>query len=370
MKALGIVFSNLHDKNIQELTSRRTFASIPFGGRYRLIDFVLSSMVNSGVQKVGIITKANYQSLMDHCGSGKVWDLARKNGGLMILPPYGAASSNTLYTNRLEALQGVTNFLKHSKEEYVVMSDCDIVANVNYGDVIASHVANGADITLVYRHTDEAASGNRGIIELDKKTGRVKKFYVTPSTQGECNLYANIMVIGREFLLNMLELAGMNGETSFSRDILSRRTSDLRIYGYAYEGYFANIDSMANYFRHNVEMLDKTKRDSLFRKDSPIYTKTKDSAPVKYGSEAKVADSIIADGCVIEGTVENSVLFRGVHIAKGAVVRNCIIMQDSTVSADAEIGYVVADKNVVIREKRKLYGCEVAPYYVGKNSIL
>lgn len=367
--ALGIVFSNLHDKNIKELTAQRTFASVPFGGRYRLIDFVLSSMVNSGIQKVGIITKSNYQSLMDHVGSGKSWDLARKNGGLLILPPYGSSSANAIYTNRLEALQSIMSYLRRSKEDYVVASDCDVVANVNYADVIDFHEKNNAEITLIYRKTADDAQGQRCLIDTDK-TGRVKKFSLIDCPVGGSNVYANMMVIGREFLIHLLETAHLNNQVSFSRDILSKQADQIRIYGYCFNGYLATIDGMASYFRHNTEMLDKNNRDALFLKDSPIFTKNRDSAPTVYSETAIVSNCLIADGCVIEGTVKDSVLFRGVHVAKGAVITNSILMQDTVVSRDAELGYVVADKNVIIKEKRKLYGCDAHPFYIGKNSVL
>lgn len=370
MKTLGIVFSNLHDKNIPELTAQRTLASVPFGGRYRLIDFVLSSMVNSGIEKVGIITKSNYQSLMDHVGSGKHWDLARKNGGLMVLPPFGAAGATALYSNRLEALQGIMSFLRKSKEDYVVMSDCDNVANVNYDDIVASHVSRHADITMIYREKNISGTvKSRGIIELGADE-RVTKFYLTDKATGENIVYTNMMVIGREFLIHLLEQSAANGQTSFSRDILARQTGTLRIYGYRFDGYFASIDSVPNYFKHSLEMLDKSNRDSLFIKSSPIFTKNRDSAPTIYSGDAIVSNSLIADGCRIEGTVTDSILFRGVHVAKGAVITHSILMQDAVVSHAAELAYVISDKNAVIREKRRLYGCEELPFYINKNAVL
>ena len=370
MKALGIVFSNLHDNNISELTSGRTLASVPFGGRYRLVDFVLSSMVNSGADKVGIITKSNYQSLMDHTGSGKHWDLARKSGGLIILPPYGVSESGTLYENRLEALQNVVSFFKRSFEEYVVMSDCDRVCNINYGEILKFHESKNADITLVYTESGIETATRNAVLEMNA-SGRVNKFSVTyGKTSGKKPVYANICILKRAFLLRLLDDAAANGYKSFSKDILSKHTDKLRIFGYKFDGYFAAIDSMAAYYKHNLDILDKAKRDSLFLPDSPIYTKVRDSAPTRYIGGAAVTNSFIADGCVIEGAVTNSVLFRGVKVSRGASVNNSVLMQDTHISPDVSLNAVITDKNVVIRDKRVLSGCGALPYYIGKSSII
>jgi glucose-1-phosphate adenylyltransferase len=371
MKALGIIFSNLHDKDVRELTVMRTLASVPFGGRYRLVDFALSSMVNSGVEKVGIITKNNYQSLMDHVGSGKHWDLARKNGGLIVLPPYGAYDYGTLYSNRLEALMGIKSFIENSKEEYVFMSDCDNVANINYSEVLASHIRNNADITMVYRIKNIVKSEKvRGVLDIEPTNGKIKKYSLTDKASGETPVFANEMVMKKSFILSLLENAARDGLKSFSRDILVKKADKLRMFGYKFDGYFASIDSMANYLKHNLELLNPYNRKSLFPSGSPIFTKVKDSMPTYIAKTAVVKNSMIADGCRIEGTVENSVLFRGVTVSKGAVVRNSVIMQDSHISTDSNVNCIIADKSVVIREKRILSGCEQLPYYISKNTNL
>lgn len=195
MKALGIVFSNIHDANLPELVRLRTLASIPFGGRYRLIDFALSNMVNSGITKVGVITKRNYQSLMDHVGSGKDWDLARKDGGLIILPPFGDRGSDTLYNSRLEALKSITGFLRHADEDYVVMTDCDNVCRINYNDVIEYHRISKADITLVYRKN--AMEEDNAVTLSVGSDGRVSALKYESKAEAENNVFANIYVMKR-----------------------------------------------------------------------------------------------------------------------------------------------------------------------------
>ena len=179
---VGVIFSNVHDENLPELSRHRTMASIPFGGRYRLIDFALSNMVNSGITTVGIVTKNNYQSLIDHLGSGKDWDLARKDGGIILLPPY-SDETDAPYTSRLEALKGITGFLNHRKEDYVVISDCDGVARIDIADIVRSHVANQADITMVYTETDDIEGSYYITLDPDE-TGRIQGVQISPKLNG------------------------------------------------------------------------------------------------------------------------------------------------------------------------------------------
>lgn len=372
MKTVGIIFSNIHDKEIPELTTARTLASVPYGGRYRLIDFALSNMTNAGITKVGIITKSNYQSLMDHCGSGKSWDLSRKNGGLMLLPPYGSKESK-FYSSRFEALSSALMFLKFSTEDYVVMSDCDNVCNIDFSDVVDYHIKKHADITVVYRKkhlTEDAAEKVRTQFEINED-GRVTKTYIGKKHEVDVNKFSNIFVISREFLINIIENAGELGYQSFSRDVMVKGVDMYRIYGYEFKGYYASIDSLANYYKHNMELLVKENRDALFRANGAnIYTNVRDSAPCKITEGACVKNSMIADGCVIEGTVENSILFRGVHVAKGAVVKNSIIMQNTDVGEDTMLNCVITDKGVRVLNGRMLSGHETHPYYLIKNSIV
>jgi len=342
-------------------------ASIPFGGRYRLIDFALSNMVNSGITTVGIVTKYNYQSLIDHLGSGKDWDLARKDGGIILLPPF-SDETDAPYTSRLEALKGITGFLNRRKEDYVVISDCDGVARVNIADVIRYHEEKQSDITMVY-HEEENVSSSYFITLGPDKDGRVKDLQINPSGKGKVNLYVNIMVLNREFLISIIKDAIAHGQSSFGRDILSKNVETLRIYGYKFGGYYAGVKSLHSYYRHNMELLDRKVRDELFGARD-IYTKVRDSAPSKYIDGAIVKNSLISDGCVIEGTVENSILFRGVKVGKGTVVKNSILMQDNVIGSNVSLDCVITDKNVVIRDNRHLSGCEELPYFISKGRML
>ena len=368
--AVGVIFSNIHDENIPELSRHRTMASIPYGGRYRLIDFMLSNYVNSGITTVGIVTKYNYQSLMDHLGSGKDWDLARKDGGIILLPPY-SDETDAPYSNRLEALKGITGFLNHRNEEYVVISDCDGIARVNVAEILRYHEEKGADITLVYREEETPVEAKSYLTLTCDEENRVKGIKLNPKTKNKAksDVYINIMVLNREFLINIIQDAVTRGLTSFGKDILAKNVDTLKIYGYAFKGYYAGISSLPKYYAHSMELLSKEVRDELFGARD-IYTKVRDSAPSKYMDGAEVKNSLISDGCVIEGTVENCILFRGVKIGRGSVVKDSIIMQDSVVGSNVHLECVITDKNVVIRDRRQLAGCAELPYFIAKGRMI
>lgn len=363
----GVIFSSINDENIPELTKVRSIGSIPYGGRYRLVDFPLSNMVNSGITTVGMITKNNYQSLMDHLGSGKNWDLARKEGGLILLPPY-SDESETLYKNRLEALKCATAFLRKAKEDFVVLADSDAVYKLDYSKIIEFHCAKNADITMVYHEHHVKRSHYYITFDTDAEE-RITNVNINPATNGIRKNYVNILVTRRTFLLNLIQDAQQRGLVSFGRDILSPQVQTLKMYGYKLEGYYANMDSLVSYFNANMDLLDKTIRNEIFGARD-IYTKINDSAPAKFAESANVKNSLVADGCTIEGTVENCVLFRGVKIGKGAVVKNCILMTDSIVGDNCNLAYVISDKNSVIRDNRILAGCEIQPYFINKGSLI
>ncbi len=371
MTAVGLIFSNIHDNNIPELTKKRTLGSVPFGGRYRLIDFAISSMVNSGISKIGIVTHDNYQSLLDHLGNGKDWDLARREGGIKILPPYISAfenaASNKYYSSRLEALLGTVNFFNRCKEDYVVMSDCDVICNIDIDDVIEQHMKTEADITFVTKMTTPAPHDLVRLVDCDKD-GNITDIVDVKNVTKESRVYINVMVVKRTYLLNVLEIAISRGYTSFIQDIVRKNVGVEKYMIYDYTGPYAHVGSMEGYFDCSMKLLDANVRDQLFGvKNRPVLTKIRNSAPTRYCEGAKVSNSVVAEGCVIEGTVENSIIFRGVHIGKGAVVKNCILFQDTYVCPGAELNCVIADKNVMIKDKRKLSGHETMPFYIGKN---
>ena len=376
MTAAGLIFSNIHDSNIPELTRFRTLASVPFGCRYRLIDFALSNMVNSNITKVGIITHNNYQSLMDHIGNGKDWDLARRSGGIKILPPFITAYDNNtaqkLYTTRLEALMGVTNFISRCTEDYIVLTDCDVVCNIDLTSVIAQHTETDADVTVVTKKinvADHELSSHVYVVTRDGEGNVSEIIEYNPDVKGEQEVSMNIMVFKRLYLLNAIQDATAHGYTNIYRDIINRQGGKVMVYEYA--GYYEVISSLAGYFRTNMTLLDPAARAELVAsREAPIYTKVRNSAPSRYAETAKVRNSMVADGCVIEGTVENSIIFRGVHIGKGTVVKNCILLQDTYVGAGAKLDCVISDKSVMIKDGRVLAGHETLPFFLPKGTMV
>jgi len=371
MQALGIIFSDIHDWSVGSLTSSRTVAAIPFAGRYWLIDFVLSNMINSGIHKVGVITKSNYQPLMEHIGSGKDWDLSRKNGGIAILPPYGEDSRTSLYKGRLDALTRILNYITNSPQEFVVMSDCDMICNINYKNVIDCHIKNEADITAVYNEheVDREQASHSILYTVSPITGRIDGVMHNPQhIEGTYKISMNTWVMRRDYMVAMIGDAISNGKTHFGRDILLAETGNIRLIGYEHKGYCAHIDSVNSYYKHNMEMLDGVKRNGLFYSAGRnVYTKVRDSEPTRYGGNAAVKNSLVADGCVIDGTLENCVIFRGVKIHKNSVLKNCLIMQDSIVGEGCELNYIIADKSVVVTDGKKLEADKEYLMYITKN---
>ncbi len=365
---LGLVFANMHDTTLGDMTKNRTMGSVMFGGRYRLIDFPLSNMVNSGISEVGVITKSNYQSLLDHLGSAREWDLARKKGGLYILPPFGNVES-TLYRGRIEALYGAMSFIKHSRAKYVILSDCDVVTNIDYKPIVAAHIESGADITAV-AHTgvyssDEIKTSTVFNVDADKN---VTSVLINPDISGTCTTSLNVFVMSMDFLIETVNDAMARGNVSFERNILQEKCRELKIKIYEYDNYFSKLNSPESYFKSNMALLEPENARKLFVPKRSIYTKVSDNAPVKYDLDSKVSNSLIADGCIIEGEVENSVLFRGVKVGRGAKVKNCILMQGTVVGDNAELNYLITDKNVSICENHILTSSPQYPMYVGKGA--
>ena len=370
-KALGIIFPNSYDNWVPELVNVRLMSSIPFAGRYRMVDFVLSSMANSGIDNISVIVKKNYHSLMDHLGSGREWDLVRKHGGLNIFPPFMESDSRA-YLGRAGALANTLDFLRSQKEKYVVMTDSNIAVNFDFNKMIDAHIESGADITVAYNEQElpanflyHEANDRDHYYTLNINNGRVEKILINAKDKGVQNFSMNMYVIDRELLINLINEASLRGNEYFERDVLIPQLSKLNVQAYKYDGYLARITGMKSYFDENMKLLDDYNVDALFE-GAPIYTKIRDDNPTRYIEGAKVKNTMAADGCVIEGEVENCVLFRGVKIAKGAVVKNCVLMQDTVVEAGANVEYTITDKDVVITAGKELKGNDSFPVYIPK----
>ena len=374
-EALGIIFPNSYDSLVPELVTERLMASIPFASRYRMCDFMISSMVHCGIDNISILVRKNYHSLMDHLGSGREWDLTRKNGGLNIVPPY-AQKQVKMYEGRIEALESICGYLKKQNEKYVIMTDSNVAVNFDFNDLLHAHMASGADATVVYRKQEIPDSLIRKSTEtvdmyyaLGINGDHVSKIYVNPTEKGKMNFCLNIYVMERERLIRMIDDAYVHGHTNFVRDILERQIEHLDVRGYCYDGYVAQIHDMKSYFEENMKLLQEENLNALFS-GNQIYTKIRDDNPTRYINVSKAKNIMVADGCVIEGEVENSVLFRGVRIGKGAKVKNCVLMQDTVVEDNASVEYVITDKDVTITEGKSLTGNDSFQVFVAKGQTV
>lgn len=375
LNTLGIIFPNSYDTFVPDLVNVRLMGSIPFASRYRMIDFMLSSMSNCGIDTVAAIVNNNYQSVIDHLGSGRSWDLVRKNGGLKIFPPYADKSSKP-YRGRAGALANILGFLNDQKKKYVVLADCHIAANFDFNKLVNSHIESGADITMVYRE-QEIPEGFRKVRDDSKgyyytlglDDDKVTKIYINSKEEGIQNFSLNIIVLERELLIDLITEASLLGKEWLERDVLIPQLNKLNVRGYKYDGYVACISNIKTYFDENMKLLDDYNLDALFS-PSPIYTKVRDDTPTRYVEGAAVRNVMVADGCLIEGEVENSILSRGVKIAKGAKVKNCILMQDTVVEAGADIEYLIADKNVIVTAGKEMKGTDTYPVYIAKFHIV
>ncbi len=365
----GLVFANAGDSKLKKLTSKRSVASVPFGARYRLIDFSLSNLVNAGITSVGIITKENYRSLMDHVGNGVHWELDRKNGGLYLLPPY-LTSGVKKFNGTVDALYGAKDFISRSKAEYLVICHSNVLANVDISAAVEEHINTNADVTIVYKNGEiEADNDDNMVISLDGNSKVTAIDFNLPEGE-KANCAIGITIINADLLLDLTEKAYDEGLTRFTVEVLAKKVNSLKIMGYEHNEYVAFLKGTDSYYKASMDLLCPEVRRQLFNSKRPIYTKTRDDMPTRYGTKSDVKNCLIADGCVIDGTVKNSILFRGVKVEKGATVENCILMQETVVSANSQLNNVISDKNAAIGEGMVLKGTEQNHFFVNKNEIV
>lgn len=369
MSALGIIFASDKEVKLNELTIHRTTASLPFGGRYRLIDFALSNFVNSGITRIGIIARNNYNSLMDHIRMGRDWDLNRKNSGIAVLPPFVRSTSSQVYKGKIEALHSNISFIKDADEEYVFLVNGNVAANVDYENAIKKYEKENADILVFTAHMNYANS-RRVTVKTDEND-LITDVLITDSFSGvEREVGLNCYLIRKELLLSLIEEAYARSQVDFEKDILQQGVNKLKLVSYHLDDYVAVVDDVKSYYYSSMKLFDKKVRDDLFSRNGTIFTKVKDSSPTIYGENAKLVNSLVADGCVIDGTVENSILFRGVKVEKGAVIKNSIVMEDGYVGKDSKLAYVITDKDVTVSAGRSLSGFETYPIVIVKGKTV
>ena len=363
----GIVYAYHSSPGLGELTRGRTNASLPFAGRYRLIDFALSSLSNAGVRDVGVIMQRDYQSLLDHVASGKAWDLSRRRGGMRLLPPFGDNHRGD-YSGTAEALNGVIGYVRGIPQEHVVLLPADVLCNVDLAAAIQRHLAGGCGVTAVC--TRSVPKGTHYRCTLGEND-RVKRLLFRQRGAGPGVAALEIYIIRKDVLLLILDRCAQENRFHFHHDGLADYLAQGgSMDAVLHEGYAARIDNVEDYFSASMDMLQPGPRASLFPTDRPVRTKERADGSTYSGEDARVENSLVADGCYIEGTVKNCVLFRGVRVAPGAVLENCILMQDTDVGEQAALKYIISDKNVSLSAYVTLMGSEKLPLVIPKNSAL
>ncbi|WP_121611332.1 sugar phosphate nucleotidyltransferase [Mesobacillus foraminis] len=332
-RLLGVIDATTYHEDLSDLTSHRSVAAIPFGGRYRLIDFVLSNMVNSGIQSVAIFPKYQYRSLMDHLGSGRNWDLNRKRDGLFFFPSPSLDKPVT-GIGSLDHFAANIDFFNRSTQEYALITNAYTVFNMDFNPLLEWHVHTGCDITEV------------------RKNGATLGIYLVKTS----------------LLMELIETRKETGYLSM-RDVVTDINSPYKLCYYNYEGYATMIDTVETYYAESMNLLKPEIWEQLFLKERPILTKVKDEPPTRYSKSASVQNSMIANGADIEGTVENSIIARGVKIAKGAVVKNSIIMQKSRIGEDCVLDHAILDKDVRIEAGAIITGTKNSPNILRKGSV-
>lgn len=364
---VGMIYTGERDE-LQELTRYRAAAALPMAGRYRLIDFILSNMIHSGIKNIGIIMQKNYHSLMDHLGSGREWNLHGKRSGLTILPPYMSHDKVGVYEGLLDALQSNLGFMRRSVERNIAISDSNVLYQADFQEVVAHHLQNKADITLLYTKDRNVRRNGRGRY-LQIENDLVTRIEFDPTIPHFENTYVGAFVARREVLIDLVDRAVASGKHHFSRDLLSEMVQGgiYRVGAFECPGRVWVVDSVQNYFQANMNFLSQDFREQVFNDEKPVWTKLRDEMPARYSGSALVSNTLVADGCLIEGTVENSILFRGVVVKPGAVIKNSIVMQDAVISRNAEVENCILDKQVTLRENVRLIAPRSYPLVVAKN---
>ena len=365
----GLIYAYETESALGELTTHRTSASLPVGGRYRLIDFILSNMVSAGMRDVGVIMQRDYQSLLDHLGSGKAWDLSRRSGGLRLLPPFGLPDSHTGdYRGRMEALSAVESYVRDVRHENILLAPGNLLANIDLGEALAQHIRSGAAVTAVCSDGEPASGTHRYFPEADGFSSRLL-CSVGKEKGGVASL--EVYFIKRELLLEMIGRCHMEAKLHFHRDaMLEWMAAGNRVNVYVHKGFARLIETARGYYDANMEMLLPKTQATIFPPQRPIRTKERADVSTYYGEDSRVRNCMVADGCYIEGEIEDCILFRGVRVEKGAQLRGCIVMQDSVVGRDSLLRCVILDKNVRVGRGLTLASRPELPLVVPKDSVL
>lgn len=360
MKALGIILAGGNNHRMRELADRRAIAAMPIGGSFRAIDFALSNMSNSHIQRVAVITQYNAASLNEHLSSSKWWDFGRKQGGLYVFAPTLTAEHNWWYRGTADSMYRNIEFLKRSHEPYVIISGSDCVYKMDYNAILDYHIQKKADITVVCKDMPATEDVSRfGVIRMNEDS-RIIEFEEKPMVPTSHTISTGIYIIRRRQLIEMLERCAQEGRSDFVTDILIRYKNMKRIYGYKLEGYWSNIATVESYYNTNMDFLKPEVRDYFFHQEPKVYSKVDDLPPAKYNAGSDVRNSLIASGCIINSKVENSIIFKKAFIGKNCVIKNSIILNEVYIGDNTHI------ENCIVESRDTL---KANTYYCGENEI-
>jgi len=371
--ACGLIYAGEEITNLRELVDQRTVGALPIGGKYRTIDFPLSNMVNSDIRSVGVIVSRNYNSLMDHLGSGKEWDLSRKSEGLFILTPFSLRENPGTYRGKIEALKSSMDYLRRVRQEYCILAGATSIYNFCYDEMMRFHVDSGADITILYHHIGDGHTVDERyrdvFLELEDD-GRVRGIEINPVLTIHTARSLKSYIVRKDILMYLVDESFSKGEYKFSENLLRSNVDRIKIMAYEHKGYVGMLRSVPAYFQIHMDLLEAKIRDELFPLDNRIYTKTKDSVPARHTQAAEVRQSLIANGCIIAGNVEKSMLFRDVRVGKGAKFKNSIALSGAVIEENANLEYVILDKNTLVRQNSRLVGSKDYPIVIRKGGIV
>jgi glucose-1-phosphate adenylyltransferase len=367
-KVMGVINLIHETDELDRLTQGRCLATVPFGGRYRMIDFALSSMVNSGISKVAIFAHTKYRSLMDHVGSGKPWDLNHRQSGLFVLPP-ATDDIQEISRGDLYHFYQHRDYFNRSSLDYVVITRSHMVCNIDFESVIQAHLDRAADITVVCKQQSEPILGKARKVKMDED-GRITAIQDHFGRMVSDIHSMEMYIMRKDLLMELVETSLAQGQDHLVRHAIFSRLDKLNVQAYMYEGYLGVVNTLSSYYHNNMNLLKPEVWKELFFQPGSIYTKVKDEPPARYLESSKVSNSLVANGCRIEGTVTGSILFRGVHIRKGAVVTNSIIMQNGIIGENSFISHSILDKDVEVESARDIRGVESSPFLAGKRKII
>ena len=356
MKAIGIILAGGNNKKMKELSHKRAIAAMPIGGSYRSIDFSLSNMTNSHIKKVAVLTQYSSRSLHEHLNSSKWWDFGRKQGGLFVFTPTITYDNGDWYRGTADAIYQNLNFLKNSHEPYVVIASGDGVYKLDYGKVLEYHIQKQADITVVCKDMPQDVDVTRfGLVKTDND-GRITEFEEKPMVATSHTVSCGIYIIRRRQLIELIEKCAEEDRYDFVRDILVRYKNLKKIYAYRMNDYWNNISCVDAYYETNMDFLKKETRDYFFKSYPEIHSKVEDNPPAKYNPGGVVKNSLVSSGCIVNGTVENSVLFKNVYVGNNCHIKNSIVLNDVYIGDNTVIENCIVESRDTIKSDAEYIG--------------